>query len=762
MGGSGGVGGDDVPTPPSDPQPLIVPEWQVAKVGASNNPIGAVVDDGSFVQPTPGYLGLDWQPVVPGENGALIESFTDYIYAAATVTVPAGHRVFARGDTVVSFYTNNATRQPGDYYHSRKMRTPLGSVDGDNLVLVRALGRRNIPEVELWTTDGEVVFNTEDMTSPNFVVGDDSERYLGIATLITADDAPTDVRAIVVGDSNFEQTEIVYPSLQPQAVTQLGFLLRPAAAFDTADQQLPVTLRISSPSLDWDYDTVVEVSTVAVTARYRMTRRSGVDGSVQYYAVMPPTDPQAQSEFGLIMSLHGASVEASGQANSYSPKDWTYLIAPTNRRPFGFDWEEWGRLDAIEALDHAMSTLAIDPLRVHLTGHSMGGHGSWHVGAHFTDRFGVIGPSAGWISFETYGGPDHPDGVIGRARAASETLDFVENFADRSIYIIHGTADDNVPVSHAKQMEATLTPIVPELVYHEQVGARHWWDLDDTEPGADCVDWEPMIDVMQARMRDPLPLDFHWTSPGPFVNPQHSFVTVRAAQTPMDNIVVDAVSSGTQLTVTTTNVRGMTIDGSALETAGISDVDIDGTSYATSAGDITVGATTGKRPDQYGPLNQLFHKPFCFVWPDDGEATFRNYASFMLSWWSVIGNGQGCGVPLGGVAAVGDDYNLIYIGIPSAELDSAGALPLSWDTAGVTIGGQTLGDVAVAFLYPDGERLAGYFFATAGSEHLLFRYLPFSSRSGMPDYLLWAEDGLAATGFFDADWQFDATLSEGP
>jgi S-formylglutathione hydrolase FrmB len=30
-----------------------------------------------------------------------------------------------------------------------------------------------------------------------------------------------------------------------------------------------------------------------------------------------------------------------------------------------------------------------------LTGHSMGGHGTWHLGVHDAGRFAVIGPSAG-------------------------------------------------------------------------------------------------------------------------------------------------------------------------------------------------------------------------------------------------------------------------------------------------------------------------------------------------------------------------------
>src|SRR5690606_31364400 len=75
----------------------------------------------------------------------------------------------------------------------------------------------------------------------------------------------------------------------------------------------------------------------------KVTFRSAIDGSVQYYALRPSTNPDANQS--LILSLHGASVEATGQANAYTPKDWAAVVAPTNRRPYGFDWEDWGRLD---------------------------------------------------------------------------------------------------------------------------------------------------------------------------------------------------------------------------------------------------------------------------------------------------------------------------------------------------------------------------------------------------------------------------------
>ena len=110
------------------------------------------------------------------------------------------------------------------------------------------------------------------------------------------------------------------------------------------------------------------------------------------------------SKPALVLTLHGAGVAALGQVDAYASKAWAHLVAPTNRRRFGFDWEDWGRLDAVEVLEDAQSHLESDPRRVYLTGHSMGGHGVWHLGVTYPDRFAALAPSAGWVSFFSYTG----------------------------------------------------------------------------------------------------------------------------------------------------------------------------------------------------------------------------------------------------------------------------------------------------------------------------------------------------------------------
>ena len=72
-----------------------------------------------------------------------------------------------------------------------------------------------------------------------------------------------------------------------------------------------------------------------------------------------------------------------------------------------------------------------------------------------------------------------------------------DNYASQGVYVLHGDADDNVPVTEAREMRAQLGSFHPNFAYHEQPGAGHWW-------GNECVDWPPLMDFLKARTL-PLP-----------------------------------------------------------------------------------------------------------------------------------------------------------------------------------------------------------------------------------------------------------------
>jgi dienelactone hydrolase len=233
----------------------------------------------------------------------------------------------------------------------------------------------------------------------------------------------------------------------------------------------------------------------------RVTFLSAIDGTIQYYAVLPqaPSD-LPPGKIATVLALHGASVDAIGLPGCYAPKPDFRIVAPTNRRPFGFDWQDWGRTDAYEALADALGRFGGDPSRVFLTGHSMGGHGVWHLAANDPGRWAAIAPSSAWCSFDTYGGgprPETPLTPLWRAcDGGSRTEDLIANLVPIPTYILHGTKDDDVPFTEAEGMLDRITKAGGKPLHHFQEGAVHWWDLDPA-PGVDCVDWPGIFELFR-------------------------------------------------------------------------------------------------------------------------------------------------------------------------------------------------------------------------------------------------------------------------
>jgi len=758
-------------TPFVEPTPLPVPKWLVAYVSdPAKDPIATALDLGTFAPPTgPGKDagGVEWSERVPGENGRMGYAGYGLFYAVAVVELEPGEGIIVRADRFYSVW-GNGSQLPGDPYLSRRHRLPVPGKPGGNVIVAMAYMAVMDPEIELWTTTAELYMNVDDLTAPDLVVGDPAafetvSGFVGVAVLNLTDETVYDLSAYVAGSDMFGNVVESTVALAPGSVTQIAIPLVPLQEVAAPDQKVPVKLRFESHSLEWSYERGVELTSRLFSGAYKRTRQSLVDGSVQYYGVQPPTDFDPKKEYSLVLSLHGAGVDAAGQAGAYSAKDWAFIVAPTNRRPFGFDWEEWGRLDGIETLDDAQDAFNIDPSRVYVTGHSMGGHGTWQFGVLFPGRFAVVGPSAGWSSFYSYGGSAPPTGPFARARASSFTLNYVPNLTDKPVYIIHGDADDNVPISEAYLMAEAVEKVTDDFTFYIEPGAGHWWD-GDASPGADCVDWPPLFELMQNRTIDPIELDFQFTTPSPWVTASYSFATIEAQDDPYEDSTILSSAEGDTVVITTQNVRRVRLDGLRLQDKGIEHAEVDGELQDVADGPLVFGPTGGKDVTAQGPFNQVFHRPFCFVYADSAPM-YQRYVSYLVSVWNVIGNGHACAFPLSHLASYrakhDQEHNLIYVGVPLDQVPLPDSIPLSWDDNSVTVGGKDIGKTALVFVFPEKSRLSAVMFAPAGAEHLLFYHQPFTSRSGLPDYTAWGPAGVVAAGFFTAEWGFDPALGVG-
>ena len=749
--------GDPPLAPLVEPEPVAVDEWRVGFLDdLGDDVVRAAIEDGTFSWPSSGNdaQGTTWFDIEPNESG-LVGGFTvQYFYAVADLddSLSAGDRIIARTSGAQALYVGDVL-QPGYFYGDSRPRVPLIPRADDDLVVVRGFGYRDT-NVQLWSTPDELWMNQGDLTAPQLGLGETGEHWLGVPVLNMLRRYVPDVQARVIENDDFEATTTDYPSLAPASATQLGFLLRPKHAPTDVEVPMVATLRVVAPSLEFSYEREVEIGVIDPVEGRWQTFRSPIDGSVQGFGVLRPADFDPDREdYALLLSTHGAGVQGGGQARAYGAKDWAYIVAPTNRHPFGFDWEEWGRFNGLATLDHAMERYSIDPTRVYLGGHSMGGHGAWHLSVTTPGRFATTSPSAGWESFYSYGGSSHPTGPLARARAHSDTLNYISNLARRGAYVIHGTADDNVPFSEGQAMYDAVSAVTDDALYHWEEGAGHWWDNDPDVPGAACVDWAPMFEWAAEHTLDPFELEFDFISPTPSYSPYHSYVTIESAETAYEDVDIHSVVDGDIVTLTTGNVRSLTLDGDALLDKGVSTVSVDGEDITVVAGPLSVGPTDGKNHEVYGPYNQVYRRPFCFAYATD-DPVYVDYVSYLVSYWATLGNGRACAVPLGELtAALREDYNIIYVGAHDDDLETD--VPWDWNDDEVDIGPISWTEAGVLFVFPADGHLNAVIDATEENRHALYRVNTFNSRSGLPDYYVWGGNGaMRVGGFFTPDWEF--------
>ena len=486
---------------------------------AHTDTVEAAVIDGTF------EVTDAWTLVEPNDEGVLEHDALRGGYAFSIFTAEhAGPAVLqARGASMV--YVNGVPRM-GDPYSNGLLRLPVLLQKGENEFLFR-VGRGRLAAT-LADAEPRLAFMNVDDTTPDLVVDVAVDALIGVHVGNFTSEWNRNVTMLATGPNGEERPSFV-GSIPPMSVRKIPVRLAAISPDETGEMSF--TLALIDPAVEDSIDTrMVTLEVVEPEATRRVTFQSDVDGSVQFYGLTPAlVDPENRTWPGIILSLHGAGVDAKRQAACYRPKAFAHVVAPTNRRPYGFDWEDWGRLDALEALAHAQQTLSTDPRKQWLTGHSMGGHGAWQLAVQRPHFFAAVGPSAGWRSFYTYGTDRLPvndaiDEVLDRAAAASDTLLLKENLKRPSIFILHGDADDNVPVEEARAMRELLRDH-PDLVYHEQEGAGHWW-------GDECVDFSPMISFFNERVRAAGGLDtIDFTTIDPGMSSRSDWVEISAQQT---------------------------------------------------------------------------------------------------------------------------------------------------------------------------------------------------------------------------------------
>ena len=200
------------------------------------------------------------------------------------------------------------------------------------------------------------------------------------------------------------------------------------------------------------------------------------------YRMYVPKAYDGTKAYPLVIALHGLGqtedsfFEAYGKRLPVLAEEHGYIVAaPLGYRVDGYyGWTlpspsgnqvtrrqtELSERDVMEVLRRVRDGYKIDPTRIYLMGHSMGGIGTWAIAAKYPDIWAAIAPFSGLASPAT----------VAQMRQLPE-------------YVVHGDADPTVNVSGSRNMVAEMQKLGVEVKYVEVPGGDHSGVVAPNLPG---------------------------------------------------------------------------------------------------------------------------------------------------------------------------------------------------------------------------------------------------------------------------------------
>ncbi|MDA1141980.1 MAG: discoidin domain-containing protein [Planctomycetota bacterium] len=206
---------------------------------------------------------------------------------------------------------------------------------------------------------------------------------------------------------------------------------------------------------------------------------SDVDGSWQAYGVAVPNDYLGDKPYPLIVNLHGHGGNRPYQGYPPHVSGGYIVVAPQGRG--SMDYMLTAEEDVLTVIREVQRDYKIDPERIILEGVSMGGTGSWNLGAKYPDLFAVAAPVCGNTNNESFL-EDRPvpwtpakqfQGLHDYLQAVLDPLSYGENLRNLPVFCSHGKLDDVVRVSHARKMTDKLKKLGYQSVYQEFPNVGH-------------------------------------------------------------------------------------------------------------------------------------------------------------------------------------------------------------------------------------------------------------------------------------------------
>jgi len=684
----------------------------------------------------------------------------------------------------------NGVLHAGDPYSSGWMNIPVKLKKGVNELYVRG----QAVSASLTFPVSPVLLEVTDATIPYIITGKSEAKLKAAVVVINTTGKQLTQLKLVSKLGSIETISNLAP-VPAYSTRKVIFSFGTAAAVAKGINDYSLSLIENGKILD---NKTIKIESVGAGEKYINTFISAIDGSLQYYGVAPKTGDNAPGS-ALFLSVHGAGVEAIGQAKAYQSKDWGNIVTATNRRPRGFNWEDWGRLDALEVLALGTKEFKPDPQHIYLTGHSMGGHGTWFLGATYPDKWAAIAPCSGYPTLKGYGSadgliPDSSASVIGqtllRASNQSDVPKLASNYKQLGIYVLHGDSDKTVSVDYARQMKKQLASFHPDFSYYEYPGGEHWF-------GDQSVDWQPLFNYFKWHT---LPLDsavtnIDFTTASPGISSSNHWTAIYQQITPFNysRVRLHRNTKAGQITGSTENIELLKLKladfGNNARVSIVLD-SLNTISYTTKNsndslfirkrgtewGIAAVPSSTVKGPRRYGTFKEGFNKNMVYVYGTSGTAEENewslNKARFDAESWYYRGNGA--------IDIITDkEYskskyagrNVVLIG--NATTNSAWKLllsncPVQINRHMVKAGDKTWkgDDLGAYFVWPIKGTAANSVAVISGSGgdgmNAVNANQYFAGGSGFPDIMIYRLKMLQAgigeveyAGFYDNNWQLN-------
>jgi hypothetical protein len=319
--------------------------------------------------------------------------------------------------------------------------------------------------------------------------------------------------------------------------------------------------------------------------------RSHIDDSIQPYAVLLPHDygKDPNKKWRLDIVLHGRDsslteakfIATHGTTAKEAPKDLGYVqLEPYGRGNNAYRWA--GERDVFESRSAFIrpmveeagmpkDELRIDHRRLVLRGFSMGGAGTWHIGLHRPEWFCVLGPGAGFTTTHGYV-PSLPEKLPDYQEQCLRIYDsylYAENAFNVPIVAYSGEKDAQKKA--ADNIQALIRNFKEPVKFTHLIapGLEHQFPQE----------WQAKAETEYRKYADKGRMDFPERVRFVTYTPKYGrchWVEIEQLEKMYERAVVDAVRKGNTATVTTSNVRRVSLFFLFQEPGPVSRVLIDG------------------------------------------------------------------------------------------------------------------------------------------------------------------------------------------